>query len=201
MRIVSGKNRGLKLKSLEGIVTRPTLDRVKESMFNTIESILIKKDIEILNILDLFAGSGALGLEAISRYNCNCVFVDNNSQAINIVKQNIINTKALANSKIYNLEYLKFFEYYKNSDLKNKFDLIFLDPPYKFKVVEILNKIIENDMLNDFGIIVYETDNIEYIKEIEEKLNNENEGISAKLELLKIKKYGRIYLAFIIQGE
>ena len=122
MRIISGLKRGLKLKSLEGSDTRPTLDSVKEAIFS-----MLFDSVRDAKVLDLFAGSGALGLEALSRGAKEAVFVDANPKACSIIKANIESAKMENASAIVRsdaMEYLK-----KTKAEKQKFDLIFLDPP------------------------------------------------------------------------
>jgi len=147
MRIISGQFRGRKLKTLEGMNTRPTADRVKESLFN-----ILNTKVYDANVLDLFAGSGALGLEALSRGAASCVFVDSSKEAIDIVKENVDLCKVQENSKIINKDYL---EVLKN--INNKFDIIFVDPPYS-KGIEIV--VLENvkDILTEDGMVIIETD-------------------------------------------
>lgn len=147
MRIISGQLRGRKLKTLEGTNTRPTADRVKESLFNILS-------IKVLDakILDLFAGSGSLGLEALSRGAVSCVFVDSSKDAINIVKENIKLCKQEQNSKVINKDYIVAL-----NSLDDKFDIIFVDPPYS-KGIEIV--VLENakNILSEDGVIIIETD-------------------------------------------
>lgn len=171
LRIISGKNRGLTLATLDGLDTRPTLDRVRESVFNILFDRVTDK-----NILDLFAGSGAMGIEALSRYANKCTFVDNSQNAIGCIKANIEKSKNTDASKIICKDYLDFLNSY-NGD---KFDIIFLDPPYKmWQSEKILSNIIEANILNDDFIIVCEC-------ERSHELNYE--GFS----LLTKKDYGKV---------
>lgn len=141
MRIISGTARGTKLNTLEGLKTRPTLDRIKESLFS-----IIQLKLPDSNILDLFAGSGALGIEALSRGANKVVFCDSNYDAIKIVNQNLEKTRFLNNAKVLNTDYSKALE--KLSD--EKFDIVFLDPPYKTNFVEsAIGKIIRLDLLSE----------------------------------------------------
>lgn len=182
MRVISGKARGKKLISLEGMNTRPTLDRVKEALFNIIQFELIDK-----NILDLFAGSGAIGIEAISRGAKSVTFCDNSIEAIKIIKSNIENTRSINESTVLCMDYISALK--KLADNKNKFDIIYLDPPYK---TDFANKAIEQilnlDLLSKEGIIILETDDTSKIEEI----NNNN-----KIEIFDKRKYGRAILIFI----
>ncbi len=145
MRIIAGKYRGKNLKEFNISTTKPTLDRVKESIFS-----LIQFDIDGATVCDLFSGTGAFGLEAVSRGAEYVAMVDNNPQAINLIKQNAKNI--VGNYKIFNMDYLSFLKQ------NNKFDLFLLDPPYaqNFGLVAI-DYIIKNNLLNPNGTIIFET--------------------------------------------
>ena len=163
MRVISGKYKGKKLIGFNIDGTRPTMDRVKESLFGIIQN-YIKDSI----VLDLFAGSGSLGIEALSNGANECYFFDNNIELINIIKKN---TVGINGAHIMKSDYRNSLELLKNSNIK--FDIVFLDPPYKFNLInDCLNKIYEYNLLNKDGIIVCEyesenitTDNFELIKE------------------------------------
>lgn len=144
MRIIAGKNKGIKLNTLEGMNTRPTLDRVKESVFNMIENFMYIEDIE--NVLDLFSGSGALALECISRYNSKVIMVENNIDASKIIKENVNKIKGENNSEIVLEDAKNYLEKVKNV---KKFNLIFLDPPYKIDTKDIIHKILEYNLLDE----------------------------------------------------
>ena len=122
MRIISGNLRGTKLYTLDGLNTRPTLDRVKESLFN-----IINKYIDGCTFLDLFAGSGAIGIEAISRGANKVVMCEKSKEAIQVINKNIEKTKINEKVKLYNMDFEKCIK----NELNEKFDLIYLDPPYK----------------------------------------------------------------------
>ena len=147
MRIISGQFKGRKLKTLEGMNTRPTADRVKESLFN-----ILGARIYDAKILDLFAGSGSLGLECLSRGATSCVFVDSSKEAINIVKENVKLCRQEENSKFINKDYIEAM-----NSLNDKYDIIFVDPPYS-KGIEILVLEKARDILAKNGIIIVETD-------------------------------------------
>ena len=181
MRVISGKARGKKLVSLEGLNTRPTLDRVKEALFNKIQFEILDK-----KILDLFAGSGALGIEAISRGAKSATFCDNSREAIKVIKTNIENTNNINNSTIINKDFIEALE--KLEKENKKFDIIFLDPPYKTDFAEkAIKKIIDSNLLSKEGIIILETDDIKKEETIQ------NEGI----EIFDKREYGRVILIFI----
>lgn len=185
MRVISGKSRGKKLISLEGDNTRPTLDRVKEAMFNKIQF-----DVQDATVLDLFAGTGALGVEALSRGAKEVVFCDKVPETIKVIKQNVTNTNNLDKSIIINKDYNQVLE--NMSKQNKKFDIVFLDPPYKTNLaIESLQKIIMSDLLTDDGIIIIETDDIHKEQEI---LKIE------KVEIFDKRKYGTVWLIFIRKG-
>jgi 16S rRNA (guanine(966)-N(2))-methyltransferase RsmD len=151
LRIIGGKYRHLQIKAPNVETTRPTTDKVREALMS-----ILLNEIPGARVLDLFAGSGALGLESLSRGAISCDFVDNNINAINTIKDNIKYMKIEEEVHIYKENYLTF--------LKNKsscqYDVIFLDPPYKMKDAyeEIVDFILEHDMLASNGVIIKECD-------------------------------------------
>lgn len=172
MKVISGFLKGRNIKGYDILGTRPTMDRVKESIFSTIQC-----EIKDSIVLDLFCGSGSLGIESISNYCKECYFVDNNIKIINIVKENINNFNILDKSIILNYDYKKSIKYFSEKNIK--FDIIFADPPYDYHVIEKILKLVnEYDILNDDGIIVVE---------FEKELLNDSYG---NLKLIKNKKYG-----------
>ena len=124
MRVISGTARGKKLNSLEGLETRPTLDIVKESIFN-----ILQFNIKDTSVLDLFSGSGALAIEALSRGAKEAVLCDNSSKAVQIINKNLEETKLIDKAKVINSDYTEALNKLANEN--KKFDIIFLDPPYK----------------------------------------------------------------------
>lgn len=145
MRVITGTARGRKLREPSNMDIRPTTDLVKESIFN-----IVQFDIEGRRVLDLFAGTGQLGIEALSRGARSATFVDESSEAIKIVRENLEHCKlqgeAVRNNAVSFLSRC------------GKFDLIFLDPPYASELInEVLQKIIKFDILSDGGIIICET--------------------------------------------
>ncbi len=183
MRIIAGKNKGTKLYTLEGNeITRPTLDRVKEPLFSILMPFL-----ENAEVLDLFSGSGALALEAISRGAKHSVLVDNSFKAISVIKQNIEKTNMQETTTIIKNDFKKAIDYLANSN--SKFDIIFIDPPYESDYIkESLELITKNKILKSDGIIVAETDRKE---EIIEQLKIDY------VEINDVRKYGRINLIFL----
>ena len=147
MRVITGKARGVTLKTPEGLQTRPTTDRVKEALFS-----IINFDIPGAKVLDLFGGTGQLGIEALSRGAKRAVFVDHQQKACELIKENLRRTKFTQQASVVRGDYL---EYLKRT--REKFDIILLDPPYAEIFLEnALNCIAEIDILRDNGIIVTE---------------------------------------------
>lgn len=172
MRIIAGKHKRMMLYTLEGTTTRPMMDRMKESIFNTIGPFF-----EGGIALDLFAGSGALGLEALSRGVEFTYFVELDKEALEIVKKNVLKAKESSNSSILNMDYLDALKKFKDSN--QKFDFIFLDPPYKLKVInEIIEALIKDDLLKDKALIVCQA--------MKKEVSLEVKG----LEVLKNKSFG-----------
>ncbi len=147
MRVISGTLRGHKLESLEGMDTRPTLDRVKEALF----SMLFGRT-EDATGLDLFAGSGALGIELLSRYGSECTFVDNNKNALDIVTRNITSCRLLDRAYIIRSNYTDFLH-----STDKCFDIIFMDPPYDGDMyIPALDIIKKRSLLKKGGVVVME---------------------------------------------
>ena len=145
MRVITGLARGRRLTALPGNDVRPTSDRVKEGLFSSLQF-----DIEGRRFLDLFAGSGQMGIEALSRGCESCVFVDASKEAIKVIKENVSSCGFLDNSRIINGDSLSFLA--TNS---GKFDIAFLDPPYK---ADLLNKALSGvtKLMSDYGTIICE---------------------------------------------
>lgn len=147
MRVISGTAKGVVLKTPEGLSTRPTTDRVKEAMFS-----IIQFDIPGTRVLDLFGGTGQLGIEALSRGAKNAVFVDAQESACRLIKENLKKAKLESKGRVIRSDYLSFLK-----NCKEKFDIILLDPPYIEVFLEnSLNLITEIDILQTNGIIVTE---------------------------------------------
>ena len=178
MRVISGKARGTSLYSLEGSHTRPTTDRVKESMFS-----IINFNIPGGIVLDLFSGSGALGIEALSRGADKCYFIENSKQAADIVKRNLEKTNCIENSVLKITDFKNFL-----NSVEEKFDVILLDPPYNKKMCDEALKIIyERNLLNDDGVIMCET---EY-----------GEVITTDFTKKKDYKYGKTMLSVFVKDD
>ena len=154
MKIISGtlKGRNLEGYNIEG--TRPTMDRVKESLFGMIQDYI--KD---STVLDLFAGSGNLGVEAISNGAKIAYFIDNNPEAIKVLNKNIANLGIKSKSRVILSDWKKSLNTFATQNIK--FDLIFIDPPYAYDVYEkILNKVSTLNLLSNDGLIIMEHSNL-----------------------------------------
>ena len=178
MRIITGKSRGLKLAAPAGLDVRPTADRVKEALFNILNPRILGS-----KVVDIFSGSGNLGLEAWSRGAAEVVCVDNSASSLKYIRQNIEKAKAADQVKIYPSEALKSIEEFSRKDCL--FDIVFCDPPYDRGWGElILNQIKKYNILEKNGILV-----LEHSK-------NEEFLIPEGLFLLRSEKYGETKIAF-----
>ena len=147
MRVITGSARGIPLKAPEGLQTRPTADRVKEALFS-----IIQFEISGAKVLDLFGGSGQLGIEALSRGAKSAVFVDAGESACKIIKENLKQCKLESQSTVIKCDYMEFLK--RN---RAQYNIIFLDPPYAEVFLEnALKCITEIDILQSNGIIVAE---------------------------------------------
>ncbi len=179
MRVITGKAKGHKLSTPSGLKTRPTSDRVKEAIFNIIHDI-VEDDV----VLDLYAGSGSIGIEFLSRGAQKCVFIDRSINSIKVIKQNLIKTNLINNSTVMKMDA---FNAIKKLGKKNyKFSYIFMDPPYKKNlVISTLNTIYESKALKDNGLIIIEHESDSNICD-----NN------SKYEKIDMRKYGNTCVSF-----
>ena len=154
MRIIGGTFKGKKLFLPIDKNTRPLKDLVKESIFNLIKhSNKINIDIKGSVVLDLFSGSGSFGIECLSRESKKVFFLENYPEAINILEKNLKSLKSINKYEIIKDDFFNYFN--SNKKIGSKFDIIFIDPPYKeIKINEIIEKIIEIGTLNKNGIII-----------------------------------------------
>ncbi len=179
MRVISGSARGKKLLCAEGNDIRPTLDRVKESIFN-----IIAFDVPNAFVLDMFSGSGALGIEALSRGADKALFLDCDETSISITKKNLDATHLESLSTVIKTDSI---EYVKSTD--KKFDIIFIDPPYESDLYEkSLNVIKKSSALTNKGFVL-----LEYDSEITPEFD------LCGFEIIKEKKYGRVKI-LILKG-
>ncbi len=183
MRIITGKAKGIRLETLEGENTRPTSERIKEAVFSAIQF-----DIEGCRVLDLFAGSGQMGLEAISRGAQSCMFIDSSREAMEIVKKNATKTKFFDVCRFLVSDYRN---YLRKIGGKDAFDLIFIDPPYADNSVgDALERIIKEDLAKPRCIFVCESGS-----------DNIFEGKEYLAEYFEVKKsaaYGRVYINILV---
>ena len=175
LRIITGSAKGKKIITLEGDATRPTSERIKGAIFSSIQF-----DVENRRALDLFAGSGQLGLEAISRGADFCMFVDSEREAVEIVKKNI--SACGSESKCRHIV-SDWRNYIRKASAREKFDLVFIDPPYAMECcAEAAKRLAESGILLDGAIVVLESGT-------EEIIASELEAIG--YEILKSTSYGK----------
>ena len=181
MRIIGGLARGTKLYTLEGLNTRPTLDKVREAIFN-----ILQNNIRDTVVLDLFAGSGAVGLESISRAAKKAILCDNNKQAIQIINKNAQKMRVEDKVQILCIDYENFL-----SNTQEKFDFIYIDPPYNTDYISNSIKLInDRNLLAEEGIIIAETDE-------EERVKDEIDKLKTSINIYDTRKYGRAWLIFM----
>ena len=174
MRVITGKARGIQLKTPDGMHTRPTADRVKEALFS-----IIQFDVPGASVLDLFGGKGQVGIEAISRGAKRAVFVDEREDACKMIKENLKRTKLDDSASVIRSDYLSYLK-----KCKETFQIILLDPPYAEVFLEnSLKMITEIDILQTDGIIVAE-------RPVGKKLPWEFDGFSRSRDY----KYGKTLL-------
>jgi len=175
LRIITGSAKGKKLQSLPGETTRPTSDRIKGAMFSSIQF-----DIEGRHVLDLFAGTGQLGLEAMSRGAAGVTFVDSEREAMEIVKRNAETTGFFGKCRYSVSDYRSFIRKKGGSDT---FDLVFIDPPYAMRCcADAVTRLTEKELLADGALVVLESGDEEIDTDALEKLG---------FECLKSTAYGK----------
>ena len=180
LRIISGSRRGQKLIEFDGMDIRPTTDRVRESIFNLIQEFIYQS-----SVLDLFSGSGALSFESLSRGAASAVCVDIDKRSVAVICENSKRLKFSENISIINNSAQNFIK-----SCNNKFNIIFLDPPYnKGFIKPIIDDIVRFDILEDEGIIVLESDSIDE--------HGEMDGLT----ILKQRKYGRTFVTIYQRGD
>lgn len=174
MRIIAGKHRGLKLETFDVDNIRPTLDRAREGIFNKIQFLIPNA-----NCLDLFGGTGAISMELLSRGATKVITIDNNEKSCQLIKRNF--DKAKENLNLIKCDYLSACDSLKDE----KFDIIFLDPPFATDFGELaIKKIAENSMLSDDGILIFEHSS--------EKILPQNFCDNLPFKVVDSKKYGYI---------
>lgn len=173
MRVITGSAKGRKLITLEGDDIRPTGDKVKGAIFNSIQF-----EIEGRRVLDLFAGSGQLGIEALSRGAEKAVFVDLNRRAVNVVNENLEHCRLKEKASVFNGDSLSYLK-----TAREKFDIIFIDPPYKKGLAEKALSLAPQ-VMNDGGIIVCETDRNEEMPEFSGKFREAKRETYSKTQIV-----------------
>lgn len=181
MRIITGTARGTRLSTPEGEeITRPTTEKVKEAVFSSIQF-----DIEGREVLDLFAGSGQMGLEALSRGAEKCTFVDSSREAIKFVTENAQKTKLYQKSNVLCMD---FHQYVKSASGRSRFDLIFLDPPYAKRLLpQALCELYDGGLVKEAGIVICED-------ESESLMTDE---IEKRYTLTKQSRYGKVFISYL----
>ena len=181
MRIITGKAKGIRLKTLEGDTTRPTAERVKEAVFS-----MLQFDIEGRRVLDLFAGSGQMSLEALSRGASEAVLVDKSLDAIKIIEENSKKCGFSDSCIIRRCDYLEYIKRNKGE----KFDIIFLDPPYALHFyAPALRTLLEYDMLKPTSLIVCESG--------EEEIFDKDAVLENKFEIFKQSRYSKTFITIL----
>lgn len=179
MRVITGTARGRKLGELKGMDTRPTTDQVKESMFN-----ILQFDIEGRRVLDLFAGTGQLGIEALSRGAAGCTFVDQRREAVNLIRSNLKHCALSERARVVQGEALGYL-----SMAREQYHLIFLDPPYHMDLLEnAIKKIGEIDILTENGIIICESPAEKILPELDAPYRKGREYRYGKIKLTVYRK-------------
>lgn len=181
MRVITGKAKGIPLKTPQGMLTRPTADRVKEALFS-----IIRFEVPGASVLDLFGGTGQLGIEALSQGAKQAVFVDAREDACRLIRENLKRTHLDSEGRVIRCDYLQYLQ-----RCKEQFDIIFLDPPYAEVYLEkSLNLITEIDILHSGGIIVAE-------RPLGKELNQDYPGYTRS----KDYKYGKTLLTIYRKAE
>lgn len=178
MRIISGEFKGRRLETLYGSATRPTSDKIKESLFN-----IIGPYFEADTVVDLFAGSGSLGLEAVSRGVRHGYLVDNNEEAVRVIQENMDNLRLNGRVTVMNQSAQSALDYFQAHDIQ--INLLFLDPPYDMDVIEeILTVALDKGVLSKRAIVVCETTKYK-----------EFPDVIGSLEKIRDQKYGKTRLS------
>ena len=184
MRIITGSARGTRLETPEGTETRPTAERVKEAVFS-----MIQFDLEGRRVLDLFGGSGQLGLEALSRGAAVCTFVDQSRQASEVIKRNAQKTHLFDRCRILNTDWSA---YVRGLRGKERFDIVFLDPPYAMRAVAAtVEDILRARLLAPGGLIVCESGEPDPLG------FGTGTALSGHFSLLREAKYGKAYITLV----
>ena len=181
MRIITGKAKGIVLKTPKGENTRPTAERVKESVFS-----MLQFDIEGRTVLDLFAGSGQMGMEALSRGAQSATFVDKSKDAIMLIKENLQKTRLIDNGIVLQCDYLEFIR----RNVGKSYDIVIIDPPYALKMYNpALKSLLDTSMIKPATLIVCESGT--------DEIFNGDLELQSKFEIAKQNKYGNTYITIL----
>lgn len=181
MRIITGKAKGIILKTPKGDSTRPTAERVKEAVFS-----MLQFDIDGRTVLDLFAGSGQMGMEALSRGADSATFVDKSKEAVKLIKENLEKTKLIDSGIIFQCDYLDFVR----RSVGKPYDIIIIDPPYAQKMyAPSLNALFQANMIKPTTLIVCESGT--------DEIFNGDSTLQSKFEVAKQNKYGNTFITVL----
>jgi len=179
MRIITGRARGIQLVTLEGDMTRPTSERAKMAIFSSLQF-----ELEGRRVLDLFAGSGQMGLEAVSRGASHAMLVDQSKDAVRIIQKNAEKTKLAEDCTVVCTDFSEFLRQRRG---KEPFDIVFIDPPYAMKACKAaVEAILENRLLKPHGILVLES--------AEPDPLGTGTALAEKFETVKFARYGAAYV-------
>ena len=182
MRIITGKARGIRLKTLEGEATRPTAERVKEAVFS-----MIQFELEGRDILDLFSGSGQMGLEALSRGAKLAVLVDKSAAAVKVIEENAVKTKLADDCRIRHCDCMDFIRRNRGQ----RFDIVFLDPPYASGLYRpALRALLDAEMLKCTSMIICESDT--------EGIFGNDMALADAFEVKKLSKYSKTVITILV---
>ena len=182
MRVISGSARGRRLKELQGMDTRPTTDKVKEGMFN-----IIQFEIEGRKALDLFSGTGQLGIEALSRGAAHCTFVEQRKDALALIRENLKTVGFESSARVHQGDAFSFL-----TSCREKFDIIFLDPPYQTDLLDrCMETIVMFDILNEHGIMVCESAADRTLPALPEEYQMSKEYRYGKIKLTICRRAGK----------
>lgn len=180
MRVIAGDHKGRRLAAPSGSSTRPTADRIKESIFN-----ILARTVEKKRVLDLFAGTGALGIEALSRGACFAVFVDRQKAALDAIRQNIQTLKLTDRARIVNWDIRRNFDFLSSDTIP--FDLVFMDPPYETNaLIPVLSAMAGCECLSGQARIV-----------IEHSIRERLEPLPGSLALVDQRRFGKTLVSFV----
>ncbi|MBR2336002.1 MAG: 16S rRNA (guanine(966)-N(2))-methyltransferase RsmD [Clostridia bacterium] len=183
MRIITGKAKGIRLETLEGNNTRPTSERAKEAVFS-----MIRFDLEGRDVLDLYAGSGQMGLEAVSCGAASATLVDKSKEAAAIIRKNIDKTRLGDYCNLFCADVNDFLRTVKG---RKKYDIVFIDPPYALHAIpDVLSSLLTDEIIKPTSIIVCESE--------ESDIFEDHPDLKSKFDILKYAKYGAAHITIVM---